>query len=87
MSDQKPTEPTTDRLERGCRCVATIKEKLTKHHGEDSDVCLTLAPTINMDTLAIGAALPPLAYTYRAGKKRRKSYVTFKFCPFCGQKN
>jgi len=30
--------------------------------------------------------MPPLYYSYRDGKKRKKSYVTFNFCPFCGKK-
>lgn len=72
-----------------CRCLEIVREKLEKHHGEGSDVELELKATIIMDPEAenygFGAALPPLYYTYKAGKKRKKSYVTYSFCPFCGR--
>ena len=76
----------SDGLEHGCKCLAIVKEKLTKHHGENSDVCLDLKQTINTETLDLGTSLPPLYYSYRDGKKRKKSYVTFNFCPFCGKR-
>jgi hypothetical protein len=74
-------------LEHGCKCLSNIKETLTKHHGDNSDVCLDLKQTINIETLDLGKSLPPLHYSYLDGKKRKKSYVTFNFCPFCGKKS
>lgn len=74
----------------GCKCLKTVEEKLTAHHGEGSAVELELKATIIMDPEAenyeMGAGLPPLYYTYKSGKKRKRSYVTFNFCPFCGGK-
>lgn len=75
--------------EEACKCLETIREKLTKHHGDGSAVELELKATIIMDPEAenydMGAALAPLYYTYKAGKKRKRAYVTFNFCPFCGK--
>lgn len=48
---------------------------------------LNLTPTINTLTLDMRMELPPLYYTYLQGKKRKKSYVHFNFCPFCGKRN
>jgi len=76
----------SDWLEHGCKCLSVIKARLTEHHGENSDVCLDLKQTINTETLDLGTSMPPLYYSYRDGKKRKKSYVTFNFCPFCGKK-
>jgi len=95
MSAEKITDSPTaspgvrcsDGLEHGCKCLSIVKEKLTKHHGDNSDVCLDLKQTINTETLDFGTSLPPLYYSYRDGKKRKKSYVTFNFCPFCGKKS
>lgn len=67
-----------------CKCLETIKVKLTKHHGEKSDVELDLKMTINTETLTPGVDIAPLYYHYQDGRKRKKSYVTFNFCPFCG---
>jgi hypothetical protein len=77
--------------EKTCNCLKTIEEKLTKHHGEGSAVEFELVPTMIMDPDAenyeMGAALAPLYYTYKPPKgKRKRSYVTFNFCPFCGGK-
>ena len=68
-----------------CSCLNVIKQKLSAHHG--SPVDLELKQTINSETLSLGTALPPLYYTYKAGKKTKRSYVTFNFCPFCGKKS
>lgn len=69
-----------------CKCLETIREKLSKHHGESADVELELKQTVDTETLTLGVALPPLYYTYKKGKKRQRSYVHFTFCPFCGKK-
>lgn len=73
-----------------CNCLETIRQKLTASHGEKSDVELDLKATIrvqpDVEEYEIGASLPPLYYSYKDGKKRKKSFVTFNFCPFCGQK-
>jgi hypothetical protein len=69
-----------------CDCLKVIKQKLTELHGCDSDIGLELKQTINTDTLDLGTALPPMYYTYRDGKKRKRSYMTFNFCPFCGKR-
>jgi len=70
-----------------CKCIEKVKAKLIEYHGAESDVCLDLKQTIDMETMKMGAALPPLYYSYMDGKRRRKSYVTFTFCPFCGKEN
>ena len=70
-----------------CKCLSVLTENLTAHHGEKSAVQLDLKTTINTTTMKMGAALPPLYYSYQPEKgKRKKSYVTFNFCPFCGHK-
>lgn len=72
-----------------CDCLKVVREKLEKHHGEGSAVDLELKATISIDpeseSYGFGASLPPLYYTYKAGKKRKRSFVTFNFCPFCGK--
>jgi len=72
-----------------CACLETVRAKLEKHHGEGSAVELELKSVMLMDPEAenytLGVALPPLYYTYQAGKKRKRSHVTFNFCPFCGR--
>lgn len=74
-----------------CNCLKTVEERLSKHHGEGSDVELEIKATIIMDPEAenygMWQSLAPLYYTYKSGKKRKRSYVTFSFCPFCGQKS
>ena len=75
-------------MNEGCNCMETIKQRLTEYHGENSQVELKLEQTINTKTLERGVAISPLYYTYRVlGKKRKKCYVPFNFCPFCGAKN
>lgn len=70
-----------------CDCLEALKQKLTEHHGEQSGVCLDLKSTINMATMELRRALTPLYYSYQPKKgKRKKSHVTFNFCPFCGEK-
>lgn len=77
-SDQKvgQTEP--------CKCLEKIRAKLTELHGPGSDVQFALRQTINMKTFEVGTNLPPLDYTFKEGKKTKKSYVPFNYCPFCG---
>lgn len=73
-----------------CKCLEIIEEKLTKHHGGGSKVELELKSTIITDPkateFAMGRAMPPLYYTYQNGNKRKRSFITFAFCPFCGEK-
>lgn len=80
-----PAQEVPDKPVYQCACLENIKGKLTEHHGEGSDVELMLNPTIDIESLTPGMSLPPLYYTYKAGKKRKKSYVTFNYCPFCGK--
>lgn len=80
---------TENKQKEPCNCLKKIEENLTKHHGDGSAVELELKATIIMDPDAenydMGAALAPLYYTYKPSKgKRRRAYVTFNFCPFCG---
>lgn len=69
---------------KGCQCLKTIRESLAAHHGQNCDICLELKRTIDTKTFELGEEVPPLGYTYRVGKKRKRSYVSFNFCPFCG---
>jgi hypothetical protein len=68
---------------RECNCLDKIRKKLSEHHG--SNIELDLKTTINLSSGKMGADLPPLGYRYAIGKKFKKSYVTFNFCPFCGK--
>lgn len=71
-----------------CKCLDVIRNKLADYHGiKADDICLELKQTINTETLDIGTALPPLYYSYLKGKRRKRSYITFNFCPFCGRKS
>lgn len=68
-----------------CKCINAIRAELKKIHGNSVD--LVLRPMINTETLQVCVALPPLQYSYiTSGKKRKRSYVTFNYCPFCGRK-
>lgn len=66
-----------------CDCISLIRSKLTALHG--AEVSLDLKQMINTETLSLITALPPLTYSYMEGKKRRKSYIVFNYCPFCGR--
>lgn len=56
---------------------------MEEHH--KCPVDLELKMTIRTDTMELGGmALPPMYYIYTVGKRRKKSYVHFNFCPFCG---
>jgi hypothetical protein len=77
------TERRKRQREGGCDCLNIVREKLTKRHG--SEVELELKLTVNLETGDTGAALAPLYYSYMVGKKRKRSYITFNFCPFCGK--
>lgn len=72
-----------------CNCLEIVRQKLESHHGEGSDVDLELKATISFSGESteggFGADLAPLYYTYKARKKRKRSFVTFNFCPFCGK--
>lgn len=78
----------TDRREdgsAGCGCIEKVRKKLEEYH--KSEISLELKQTINTETLELGEALPPLYYSHRDGKKWKKSYVHFAFCPFCGKRS
>jgi len=68
-----------------CKCLETIEAKLKAHH--QSEVMLELKLFIDTNSHQMGAALPPLYYKYKIGRKWKKSYVHFTFCPFCGKKD
>jgi hypothetical protein len=68
-----------------CKCLEIVRKKLSEHH--KSPIDFELKQTINTETLELGSDLPPLYYTYTVAGKRKRSYVTFNFCPFCGLKN
>lgn len=67
-----------------CKCIDKIRDKLKAHH--KSEVDLELKMFVSMPDMDMGADIPPLYYRYRDGKKWKKSYVHFTFCPFCGKK-
>lgn len=67
-----------------CTCLETVRKKLSAHHGAEVD--LDLKTVIDAKTMELSEALPPLYYSYQSGKKRKKAFVTFNFCPFCGKK-
>lgn len=72
-----------------CECLKVIRENLNRMCAADgeSDVCLQLVSVINMETSVISMKLPPLNYSYKTKrKKRKKGVVWFTFCPFCGVK-
>lgn len=67
-----------------CDCLDQIEKKLSEHHG--TPVSLELIKfMLDFERGGTFAALPPLYYSYMQGKKRKKSYVTFLNCPFCGK--
>lgn len=68
-----------------CACLDNIRDKLKGYHAADVELELKLFMSWELNKL--GAGLPPLYYKYRMGKKWKKSYVTFNYCPFCGAKN
>ncbi len=72
--------------EHKCNCLEKIKKTLMSSHGSDSEVELELKMSLNMNTFETRMDLPPLYYRYKLGKKRKKSFVAFNFCPFCGIK-
>lgn len=77
MSDTAESSP--------CKCIEILQKKLSEHHG--AEVALDLKQSIDMKTYEVSPALPPLYYSYRDGKKTKRSFLTFAFCPFCGRKN
>ena len=66
-------------------CLEKLRAALTEHHGADSQVYLDLKTTVNMRTGQMGAALPPLYYSFKVGKKCKKAHVKFPFCSLCGK--
>lgn len=69
----------------GNKCLKKISGALSKGYKE---VELELAQTIVPESGDTGVDLKPLYFTYRepGEKKRRRSYVDFNYCPFCGVK-
>lgn len=64
-------------------CLAKVRAALEKEYGP---VELELAPTVVPETGKTSAELNPLWFRYRDGKKKKRSYVSFNYCPFCGKK-
>jgi hypothetical protein len=67
-----------------CNCISIVNLKLIEVHGPSVDV--ELVPTINIETGEIALSLQPLRFTHMQGKKKKRSHVTFNYCPFCGKK-
>lgn len=67
-----------------CQCLENIRKKLEEHHKTSVDMELKMF--VHRESMEMGMGLPPLRYSYMEGKKRKKSYVTFNYCPFCGKK-
>lgn len=76
------TKPTKGAKKKKCDCLEVIRKRLEDHH--KAPVSLDLKMYVNTKTFSMGSDLPPLNYSYMIGKKRKRSYVTFNFCPFCG---
>lgn len=66
-----------------CDCLDRIQKRLEELH--KSEIDLELKMWCDLNSGEMGAGLPPLYYHYKEGKKRKKSYVKFSFCPFCGK--
>lgn len=70
-----------------CNCIEILREKLATHHSVKTDqIDFELETAIDTKTFEMMAELPPLHYSYPLAKKRKKSYVVFSFCPFCGKR-
>ncbi len=67
-----------------CTCLEMVKQRLVEHH--KSEVDLELSMWLNTESMKSEPGFQPLRYTYRDGKKRKKSHVTFNFCPICGNR-
>lgn len=67
-----------------CGCLEKVRNKLTAHYKSSCE--LELKQAIDPETLSLGRAIPPLYFTYYSGKKRKRSFVVFTYCPFCGKK-
>jgi hypothetical protein len=70
----------------GCDCLEVLRWKLAKHHSA-SDIDFDLKMSIEMDTFEMKPAIPPLVYRYSQNGKKKKGYIVFSFCPFCGRKS
>lgn len=70
-----------------CDCLEKIRKRLEEHHKTPVELELKLLidmTDLQTEEFASRLALPPMYYTYMIGKKRKKSYVHFNYCPFCG---
>lgn len=66
-------------------CLRKIRTVLQEHH--KTDVELELVPWVDLESGKTGTDLPPLYYTYREGKKKKRANLHFKYCPFCGKED
>lgn len=66
-----------------CDCLDKIQKKLSEHH--KSEVELDLSAWIDIETFQPTEGPHPLRYSFMEGKTRKKSYLKFNFCPFCGK--
>ena len=78
------TEPEPKTEEKPCNCIEIIRAKLKEHYKSEIDFDMKMV--VNTETGKISPALPPLYFTYMDGRKKKKSYVHYPFCPFCGNK-
>lgn len=68
-----------------CGCLEKIKKLLSDHHKTEVDLDLKMA--VNIQSGKMFTDLPPLYYHYFQGKKKKKGYMNFNYCPFCGKKD
>lgn len=67
-----------------CGCLDSIEKALEKHHGAPIEFS-GLSQWGNVNSGEMWTWLAPLRYSGGRGKKRFRSHVKFKFCPFCGK--
>jgi hypothetical protein len=66
-----------------CDCVAKLDAAVKKKFGSDAYIETKLS--MNMKTGATKASFPPLYFAYFEGKKKKRSFFPFNFCPVCGK--
>lgn len=79
-----PVTGSQDQAGSRCDCLDKIEKVLTKRHGPGVE--LELSAWMDSTTYQPKEGLHPLRYSYKDGKKRKRSYVSFNFCPFCGKR-
>lgn len=66
-----------------CSCLEYLDTCVKRIH---PDGYLELKQQIDMKTFESSMALPPLFYCYTEGKKKKRGFFVFTYCPFCGEK-